>query len=222
MLNCYIQLKNEKTKMMKFSELKKEDYDKVIKVIFHELTSEQLELYVSDVYCLTNLERLETSDSKMKPEYPNKLGNFIHLHTLSINHFSNFSPLFISKCYQCNNKAIITNYHPDIVVNSDIEYLNIFVNYIDDNTNINEHNMTKLLNNLHIGLKYLQINIIDFEILKFICNLPITLETFNVIITETTKDILYESKEYYIKDAYKTIDNIKIPLNCKLNIQILE
>jgi hypothetical protein len=162
---------------------------------------------------------LETADSTNTiPQYSNKLGNLIHLNTIKINHFANYSPMYISKCYQCENNALIINYNLDLKINTNIEYLNIFTYNIHGYPMIYQ-SMITFLNNLHLGLKYLQININCEDILNFITNLPITLEILNIVMLKYTICIVDEDDYKEYMDLL--VNKIKVPFNCKINLKYL-
>lgn len=189
-----------------------------------DLNSFELEKEAPCVFDMENLTLLETADKKEDAFYPDKMGNLIHLHTLEGCHIGSCSPLAISKCYKYGNKALITNYQSDMHISPDIEYLNIFIGWIDDGINgdkdiSNDHRII-LLNNLHNGLKYLQINIVDYGLLKYIKNLPITLENFNVVITNCMKIVFYSSLEEYEDEAKEILEQIKTPFECKKKLYI--
>lgn len=221
MINCYIKFFNNTLPIFfNFNDLSIQDYENVQKLVFHKLKSFELEIFAPQVYKLINLEVLETADRHNKIEYSEKLANLIHL-----NLFTHY-PISISKCFQHDNKAIIINYNLNIIIPQTIEYINIFINYIDyginENKDLSKNSNVYLLNNLHNGIKYLQINIVDFAILKYINNLPVSLETFNVNILKSVINMLWYSIEDYLNYAHMELNKIKIPFNCKTYLKFCD
>jgi hypothetical protein len=216
MLSCYITFEDNHPITFDFGKLDPEDFTKVIKVVFHKLRSVELELYAPNVYNLTNLEMLVTTDlPNTNPDFSNYLGNLIHLNTLKLGHFSNYLP-HISKCYQNDNRALILNLHSKIDIPTNIEYLNIFIDYIIDKQIIDY--VIAFFNNLHSGLKYLQININHLiYILNFITNLPTTLEVFNIVILNCDTSII--RKNEYKNYVDTLVSKMKIPFNCIINLK---
>ena len=207
---CHITFNNQEAKTCDFQDLEPEQFDKVIGVAFPKLCSAELEIHTPNVYNLINLEKLETADSiRITPQYSNKLGNLIHLNTIKKNSYAMHRHI-ISKYYQFEKSALITNYNPKMIISADILYLNIFVGHIIKQV-ISEYPIIQLLNNLHLGLKYLQINIYETDIFEFITNLPITLEIFNINI-ENSKNI---------EDNDLLLNKIKLPFNCKINLKFI-
>jgi hypothetical protein len=122
----------------------------------------------------------------------------------------------ISKCYQNDNRALILNLHSKIDIPTNIEYLNIFIDYIIDKQIIDY--VIAFFNNLHSGLKYLQININHLiYILNFITNLPTTLEVFNIVILNCDTSII--RKNEYKNYVDTLVSKMKIPFNCIINLK---
>lgn len=217
-LKCYIYYCDGTKEINDIDKIKKENYSKVTKLIFCWLKSYQLEIEAPQVYEMENLAHLETADSEGDANYSDKLGNLINLNTLKVGHIGSCNINKNSKCFTYKNRGLIKCYHSTTYISPKIEYLNIFLGWYEDKE-------ISLLNNLHNGLKYLQINIIDFDILQHINNLPITLEKLNIVITHCPKMIFYEldqdGEEKYFADAKKAMDIIKTPFGCNKILKIL-
>lgn len=217
-LKCYIYYDDGTKDIIDIDKVKKENYSKVIKLIFWWLKSYQLEIEAPQVYEMENLGHLETADSEGDANYSDKLGNLINLNTLKVGHIGTCNINKNSKCFTYKNRGLIKCYHSDTYISPKIEYLNIFLGWFGNKEII-------LLNNLHNGLKYLQINIIDFDILQHINNLPITLEILNIVITHCPKMIFYEEfqdcEEKYYADATNAMELIKTPFGCNKSLKIL-
>lgn len=223
-LKCYIDYNDGTKDIIDIDKVKKEDYAKVIKLRFWRLKSYQLETEAPQVYEMENLGHLETPDTEGDAIYSDKLGNLINLHTLKVGHIGTCNINNNSKCFTYKNRGLIKNYEIDTYISPDIEYLNLFLGWFNDDYNYDK-NVITLLNNLHNGLKYLQINISDFDILKYINNLPITLEILKIVITHCPKMIFYEGeqngeKKYY-KEANYALEQIKTPFGCRKILTIL-
>lgn len=223
-LKCYIDYQDGTKDIINIDKVKKEDYAKVIKLRFWRLKSYQLETEAPQVYEMENLGHLETPDTEGDAGYSDKLGNLINLHTIKVGHIGTCNNNN-SKCYTYKNRGLIKNYQTDTYISAEIEYLNLFLGWFSDDYNCDEKIIT-LLNNLHNGLKYLQINISDFDILKYINNLPITLETLKIVITHCPNMIFLEGdldggEEKYYKEANYAMDQIKTPFGCKKTLTIL-
>jgi hypothetical protein len=215
-LKCSITYYNGSHQYINFRDIPKENYSKVKKIRFMVLNVKDLEKEIPEIFDMENITCLETGDTEGEVDYPDKMGNFLHLDTLKVCHLNRctFVDNFIHKN---GNKAIIRFCKQNMIIPCDIEYLNILIGWFDDKPS--DYRITTL-DNLHNGLKYLQISVIDFDILKYINNLPPTLETFNVVITLCAKDMFYDTPEDYTKHAIKEFENIKVPFNCVKNLKI--
>lgn len=209
---CYIKFKNEHFKIIDFLNLKSQDYDKVEQIIFHDLSSKDIELYSPNLYNLINLEKISVNDN-MQTEFSNKIANLKKLKNICSNNFSNFYPLHTSKLYEYENNAMITNYKKNMVLNKKITNLNIFIGHIDNLNNIANLDVVFFLNNLDNKIEYLQINMSDYNILEYIYTLPFSLKKFDVSIVN-----FYETPNKYdteyINKTKEFMNKIKIPFGC--------